>query len=157
MGVVDLALHIEHRDAARLGDVPDVAVAHAPVHVADRDPVVVAAEDLADLLRRVAVGDLGRPALDELGVPAELSHSRLERGARARAREEEQHGEDLVPQERVGNAEGTLALQVEGDVEQRVDLVLRPFLQGDEVASAKVSLHWFTPLLRVRGIEVPSA
>ena len=59
--VVEVALHVEHRDAARLGHLPDVRVADAPVDVADGDPVVVATEDLADLLGRVAVRDLGGP------------------------------------------------------------------------------------------------
>ena len=100
----DVALHVEDRDPAGRRDVADVVVAFAPVDVADRDPVVVAAQDLADLLGRVAVGDLGRPALDELGVAAQLGHARLERGARPGAREEEEHRQDLVAEERVAVA-----------------------------------------------------
>ena len=96
--VVDVALHVEDGHAARLGDLADVLVAFAPGHVADGDAVVVAAEDLADLLGRVAVGDLGRAALDELGVTTELGHARLERGTGAGAREEEEHGQHAIAQ-----------------------------------------------------------
>src|SRR5450755_865882 len=38
-------------------------------------------------------------------------------------------------------AERTVALQLEGDVEERVDFVLGPLRQVDEVTAAKVGLH----------------
>jgi len=67
VGMVDVALHIEHGYAAGLRDIADIGVAHSPVDVADSDPVVVAPEDLPDLLAcRRALS--GRAALDELGV-----------------------------------------------------------------------------------------
>jgi len=141
MGMEEIALHVQDRDATRGRDLSDVAVADAPVDVADRDPVVVSAEDLADLLRRVAVGDLGRPALDELGMPAELGHAGFERGAGPGRGEEEQHRQDLVPQERVGDAERPLALQLERHVENGVDLLPRPLLEVDQVSAAEVRLH----------------
>ena len=94
--VVPVALHVEHRGAARLGNGADVLVADAPVDVADGDAVVVATEDLADLLPRVAVADLGGRAVEEHGVAAELGHAGLEAGPGPGAREEEQHRQDLV-------------------------------------------------------------
>ncbi len=51
--------------------------------MADGDAVEIAAEDLADLLGRIAVGDLGGLALDESGMPAELGDAGFERAARA--------------------------------------------------------------------------
>ena len=141
MGVVDVALHIEHGYPAGLGDVTDVSVADPPVDVADGDPVVVAPEDLADLLGRVAVRDLGRAALDELGVAAELGHARLEGGPRPGAGEEEQHGEDLVTKVGMRKPEGAVPLQGEGHVEQGVQLVLGPLLKVDDVFSPQVGLH----------------
>jgi hypothetical protein len=55
----------------------------------------------------------------------------------------------LVPQERVRDPEGPLPLELEGDLEDGVDLLLRPFLEADQVAAAKVRLHGApTPLRR---------
>ena len=76
--VVDVALHVQHRHPACLGHLTDIGVADAPVDVPDGDAIVVAAEDLPDLLGRIAVRDLGGPALHELGMPAKLGHARLE-------------------------------------------------------------------------------
>src|SRR6266536_2525883 len=70
--VVDVALHVEDRHPAGLGNLSHVPVARLPVDLPDGDPVVVASQDLPYLLGRVAVGDLGGAALDELRVPAEL-------------------------------------------------------------------------------------
>jgi hypothetical protein len=84
------------REALR--DSVQIRIADRPIAVANRDAVEVAAEDLADFLRGVAVRNLRRAALDERAVPAELGHARLERAARARAAEEEQHRQHLVAQ-----------------------------------------------------------
>ena len=164
----DVALHVEDGDPARRGDLTLVGVADLPVDVADGDAVVVAAEDLTDLLGGVAVGDLGRAALDELGVAPELRHARLERRPRPRAREKEQHREDLVPQKRVGPPERPVALQAERHLEHGVDLVLGPLAEVDDVPTPKMCLHSFafldssqvpatTPRRRARGPTTPCA
>ena len=76
--MINVALHIEHRHAAGFGDCIEVAVADAPIHVADGDPVVIASKNFSNFLGRIAVGDLGRFALDECSVPAQLGHAGLE-------------------------------------------------------------------------------
>lgn len=76
----------------------DVAVAHAPIALANRNAVEVATEDLPDLFCGVAVGDLCGVAVNEGSVPAELRHASLERATGARAREEEQQGKRFVAQ-----------------------------------------------------------
>jgi hypothetical protein len=139
--VVDVALHVQHGHAARLGHVAHVLVARPPVALADGDAVVVTTQDLADLLGRVAVGDLGGLGLDELGVPPELCHARLERGTGTGAREEEEHREDLVPQVGMGLTEGARPFQGERNVEKRVELVLGEVLERDHVATAEMCLH----------------
>ena len=139
--VVQVALHVEDRRAAGFRNRADVLVADAPVDVADRDAVVVAAEDLADLLPRVAVADLRARGVEEHGVSAELGHAGLEARTGAGAREEEQHGEDLVPQQRMRLTECALALEVEGDIDDRVEFVLGPFLGRDHVATVQICLH----------------
>jgi hypothetical protein len=139
--VVEVTLHVEHRHATCRSDIADVPVADAPVHVPDGDPVVVAPEDLADLPGGIAVGDLGRPRFDELGVAAELGHPGLEGRAGPRGGEEEQHREHAVAEQGMGNPEGSFPLQLEGDLQDGVDFLLRPFLEADQVAAAKVRLH----------------
>jgi hypothetical protein len=114
--VVDVALHVQHGHSTGLSHVAHVLVSRPPVALADGDPVVVTTQDLADLLGRVAVCNLGRLGLDELGVSAELCHARLEGGTGAGTREEEEHREDLVPQVGMGFAERAGAFQSEGDV-----------------------------------------
>ena len=149
--VVHVALHVQHGHPARLGHVAHVLVARPPVALADGDAIVVTTQDLADLLGRVAVSDLGRLGLDELGVPAELGHAGLERGPGPGAREEEEHGEDLVTQVGMGFAEGTCPLQGEGNVEERVELVLGELLEGDHVPATKMCLHGPPPTPSRRG------
>ena len=140
-----VALHVEHRHAAGGGHVADVAIAEAPIALADGDAVVVAAENLADLLGRVAVADLGGGAVDELRVPAQLGHAGLKAVARARAGEEEQHRQHLVAQVGVGIAERPLALQIQGHIEDGVDLVFGPLLGGDHVACREDVFAWGAP------------
>ena len=41
----------------------------------------------------------------------------------------------------MGDPEGALALELEGDLEDGVDLLLGPLLEADEVAAAQVRLH----------------
>ncbi len=113
--------------------------------MADGDAVEVAAEDLAHLRLGVAVGDLGRLALDERGVAAQLGHARLEGAAGARAAEEEQHRQHLVAQIGVGLAQGALALQVEGHVEDGLDFLFREVQVADQVTVSQVSLHCDSP------------
>ncbi len=148
--VVPVALHVEHRRAAGLGHRPDVVVADAPVDLADGDPVVVAAQDLADLLPGVAVPDLGGGAVEEHGVPAQLGHSGFEAGPGSGAGEEEEHCQHLVVEVGVGFAEGPLALQVEGDVHDGVELVPGPLLSGDHVLATQVCLHLYSLIIGPR-------
>ena len=65
----------------------------------------------------------------------------LEAGPGAGAREEEQHGEDFVPQQRVRLVEGALALEVECDIDDGVEFVFGPFLGRDHVATVQIRLH----------------
>ena len=110
-------------------------------HVADGDAVEVAAEDLADLLGRVAVGDLGGLALDEGAVPAQLGHAGFERAAGAGAAEEEQHRQHLVAQVGVRLAKRPLALQVKGHVQDGLDFFLAEVQVADQITAVKISLH----------------
>ena len=141
VGVVPVTLHVEDGDAARLCHRTDVGVPDPPVDVSDRDAVVVAAEDLPDLLPSVTVTDLGARRVEEHRVAPELRHPRLEARPGAGAREEEQHREDLVPEEGVRFPERPAALEVHRHIEDRVEFVLRPFLGGDHVASVQMGLH----------------
>ena len=68
--MVDLALHIEDRNARGFGYQIEVAVADAPIHVADGDTVEIAAEDLAHFSFSIAMRNLGRTALDESRMAA---------------------------------------------------------------------------------------
>ena len=67
--------------------------------------------------------DLGGARFDEGGVPAQLGHAGLERAARARAAEEEQHRQDLVAQVSVGFIQSALALQIEGHIQDGLDFL----------------------------------
>ena len=147
--VVPIALHVEDRGATRLGHCPDVIVADSPVDVADGDAVVIATQDLADLLPRVAVADLGAGAIEEHGVAAELGHAGLKTCPGPSAGEEEEHGQYLVPQQGMGLAERPPALEIEGHVNDRVEFVLGPLLGGDHVPSVQVGLH-VCSLVRLR-------
>ena len=85
--MVDVALHVEDRFPGGLRHCVEIAVADAPIHVPDGDPVKVAPKDLADLLGGIAVGDLGGLALNKGGMPAQLRHTRFKRAARVRVLE----------------------------------------------------------------------
>ena len=146
-GVVDVALHIEHRRAAGRGHVADVLVANVPVALTDSDAVAVATDDFTDLFRRVAMADLRGLALNELGVTAQLGHAGLEADARARTGEEEEHGQHLVAQQGVIFAGRAATLQIPGNIQQRINFVTRPLLGGDHVAPAQIRLHCFLPTL----------
>ena len=129
--VVDVALHVEHRHPARLGDVADVLVAEPPVALADGDAVVVAAEDLADLLGGVAVGDLGGLGLSMNWACPPSWAMPASKEARVRVLEKKKSmARTLSRRYGVRLVEGAVPLQGEGDVEQRVELVLGPLLQG---------------------------
>src|SRR5690606_3517695 len=69
-GMVHITLHVEDRHTAGLGHFVDVAVAHAPVTLADGDAVIIPPVDLADLFGRVAVADLRRGRIDKRSMPA---------------------------------------------------------------------------------------
>ena len=150
--VIPVALHVHHRSPAGFGDRSDVLVANAPVDVADGNAVVVAAQDVTDLLPRVTVADLGRRRVEEHRVAAELCHSGLEAGSSSRAREEEQHGEHFVVEEGMRLAERPPFLEIEGDIDDGVELVLGPFLGRDHVPTLHVCLH--EVLLRL-GLHAP--
>ncbi len=134
-GVIDVALHVEHGHARGFGDGVEVAVADAPIHVADGDAVEVAAEDLADFLGRVAVRNLRRLAVDECAVPAQLGHARFKRAARARAAEEEQHRQHLVAQIRVRFVQSALALQIERHIHDGFDFFFAEIEVADQVTA----------------------
>ena len=119
--MVDVALHIEDRHARRFGDRVEVAIADAPVHVANRDAVEIAPENFADFFRRVAVRNLRRARFDERAVPAELRDAGFKRAARARAGEKEQHRQHLIAQNRVRFVQRAFAFQVERHVEDGFD------------------------------------
>jgi len=139
--VVDVALHVEDRCAAGLGDFVLIGVAEAPIALANRQAVVVAPEDLADLLSGVAVRDLGGLRVDERGVAAELGHAGFKRPARAGACEKEQHRQGLVAQQRVRLAERALALEIPGDLKHGLDFFFAEVEVADEVAAAEIGLH----------------
>ena len=139
--MVDVALHIEHGGAAGRGDIVDVLIANLPVALANGDAVEVAAHDLADLFGGVAVADLGGRGIDEGCVPAQLRHARLEAGAGAGAGEKEEHGQGLVAQQRVRDAQRAVALELEGHIENRLDLFFAEIHVADVVATAQVGLH----------------
>src|SRR5512143_2688169 len=109
--------------------------------MADRQPVEVASEDLTDLLGRIAVRDLGGAAFNEGAVPAELGDARLERAARARAAEEEQHRQHLVAQVGMRLAQCALSLEVQGHIDDGLDLFLAEVEVADQVAAANICLH----------------
>jgi hypothetical protein len=102
--------------------------------VADGDAVEVAPEDLADLLGRIAVRDLGGLAFDERAVAAELGDAGFKRAACARGAEEEQHGQNLVAQVGVRFIQRALALQVEGHVQYGFDFFFGKVQVADQVA-----------------------
>src|SRR3990170_3809647 len=104
------------------GDGVEIAVADPPIDVPDGDAVEVTTEDLADLLGRIAVGDLRRLGLDKGGVAAKLSHTRLKRATGAGAAEKEQHRQDLVAQIGMRLSQRPLALQIKGDIQNGLDL-----------------------------------
>ena len=104
--------------------------------MADGNAVEVAAEDLADLLRRVAVGDLRRLALDEGAMAAQLGDAGLEGAARAGAAEEEQHRQHLVTQVGMRLTQGALALEVEGHVQDGLDFLFAEVQIADQIAAA---------------------
>jgi hypothetical protein len=54
--------------------------------------------------------------------------------SRVRVLEEEQHGEDFIAQVGVQFAQGTLALQVEGHLQNGFDLFLAEVQVADQVA-----------------------
>ena len=55
--MIDLALHIQHRHAAGLGDGLDIGVADAPVALADGDAISITTDDFADFLGGIAMAD----------------------------------------------------------------------------------------------------
>src|SRR5260221_8147912 len=87
--MINVALHIEHRNTAGSRDFPQILIAFAPIHMPDSNTVVVAPKDFAYLFGGVAVRNLGGAALDELGMSAELRHACLKAGAGARAAKKE--------------------------------------------------------------------
>jgi len=133
--VVDVALHIQNRHAAVSGDFVEVAVADAPVAVADGDAVKITSVNLADFLGGIAVRDLGCLALDEGAMSAELRHASFKRAARAGAAEEEQHCQNFIAQVGMGFAEGALALEVPSDVEDSFDFFLREIQIANQVTA----------------------
>ena len=153
--MIPVALHVEDGHPRSLGDIPDVRVPEPPVDLADGDAVVVPTEDHTDLLGGVAVGDLGRLRLDELGVPTELGHAGFEAGTRPGGREEEQHGQHPVPQDGVWDAQRSIQLQSFGDLEHGLELFLRPLLGRDHVAAPKTGVHSTAPSTRAsRAIRI---
>ena len=119
--MVDIALHVEHRYTRRLGNRVEIAIPDTPVHVTDGNAIVIAPKDLADLLGRIAVGDLCGLALDECTVSAQLGHAGLKGAARAGGGEEEQHRQDFIAQIGVRLIQGALALQVKSHIENGFD------------------------------------
>ncbi len=144
--MVDLALHVEDWHPAGVCHVADVLVAHLPVALANGDAIKVATHDVADLLGSVPVGDLRGLGLDEGCVSPQLGHPRLEGTPGSRAGEEEQHGQHLVSQQRMSLPSSALPFQLEGNVENCLDLVLGPLLSGDHVTTTQVGLHRSPPL-----------
>src|SRR3989337_460666 len=141
-GMVDFALHVEHRDAGSLGDIVEITVSYSPVHVADGDAVEVPPEDLADLLRCISMCDLGVFRLYECSVPAQLSHPRLEGTPRARARKKEQHCQHLIAQIGMRLAQGAVTLQVESDVQYRLDFFFAECEVADQAPVSQIGLHF---------------
>jgi hypothetical protein len=63
--VINVALHIQHWDAAIFGDIVEVDVSFQPIAMANGNSVEVSAENLANLFGCVAVGDLGGLGVNE--------------------------------------------------------------------------------------------
>ncbi len=134
-GVVDVVLHVEHRDARVAGHLLEILVAGAPVAVADGDAVVVAPVDLPDLFGRVPVRDLGGLGVDKGGVPAQVGHAHLKRGAGAGGGEEKQEGQGFVAQVGMRLPQRPLAFQVKGHLQHRLDFLLAEIQIADQIPS----------------------
>ena len=87
--MVDLALHVEHRHAAVLGHGVQIAVADAPVDVADGDAIEITAKYFTDLFRSVTVRDLGGARFNERCMAAQVGHTCFKRPTGAGAAKEE--------------------------------------------------------------------
>src|SRR5579859_4249536 len=139
--MVHVTLHVQHRYAAGCCYFADVLVAEVPITLANGNPIVVSAEDFADLFGCVAVGNLRRLTVNKLRMAAKLGHTRFKAGARPRTAEEKQHRQDFVAQQGVWFPDGAPTLQIPGEVEHGVEFVHRPFLFRDHVTTTQVGLH----------------
>jgi len=116
-GVVDVALHRDHRDRGVLGHLAQVLVALAECAVADGDPLAVARQDVGRVLGILAVADLHLVRRQVDAVAAELGHARLERITGSRRGVEEDHVEGLVLEHESGLARRPFGLEVDREVE----------------------------------------
>jgi len=73
--MIDIALHVEDRDAAVAGNLIEVGIANLPVAVADGNGIKVAAVDFADFFGGITVLDLGGGGFDESAVAAKLGNA----------------------------------------------------------------------------------
>jgi len=87
--VIDVTLHVQHRNAGVLGNLINVLVANSPIAVADRQPIKIATVNLANFLRSIAMLDLGCAALNECSMPPQLGNPSFKGSASACAGEKE--------------------------------------------------------------------
>ena len=131
------------RTGARLdlGNSIQVFVAIAKVTVTDGNAIEIATEDLTDLHRCIAVRDLGGVAIDERAMSAKLGHAGFERAAGAGGREEEQHRQHFVAQVGMRFAQGALALQIPGYIQNGFDFLFGEVQVADQITTTKICLH----------------
>ena len=113
----------------------------------DGDPIEIPTEDLANFNGCISVRDLGALALNECRMPTQLSHPRLERAARPRAAEKEQHRQYFVAQVGMQFAQGAFAFQVKCHLHHGFDFFLAEIQIADQVAASQIGLHTSSPCL----------
>ena len=145
-GMVDVALHVDHRLLRPLGDLPHIGIA-LPRHqvVAHRNAVTVGGEDDPGVLGTLAMGDLRGGGIDKMGMPAQLGDPGLERISGAGRLVEEQQENSLVGQETVGNAAAEHLFQLGRLIQQHLQLRIGPILGGNIIFALQRSVHRDSP------------
>ena len=78
-GVINVALHVNDRNLRPLGDVTHIGLAFARDQVmANGNAMPIAGQNGPHVLRALAMRDLRRLRIDEMGVAAQLGHACLE-------------------------------------------------------------------------------